>query len=270
VTAVTPLAVWATLLGLLGLAVGSFLNVVIYRVPAGVSVVRPASRCPTCQSEIRNRHNLPVLGWLVLRGRCADCSTPISARYPLVEFVTGTLFVLVTIRVVHLHITAALPAYLYLVAAGLALAFIDVDHRRLPNAIVLPSYIVVAVLLTIAAAVSHDWWALARAAISAVALFGFFAAIAFAYPAGMGFGDVKLAGVLGGLLGYLSWSALVVGAFAGFLLGAVGGVLLLALGRGGRKTAVPFGPFMIVGALVALFFAAPVAQAYLHLTGRSS
>jgi leader peptidase (prepilin peptidase) / N-methyltransferase len=263
------LAVWAALAGLLGLAIGSFLNVVIYRVPAGVSVVTPSSRCPTCDSAIRNRHNLPVLGWLALRGRCADCAAPISVRYPLVEFVTGALFVLVTVRSVQLHLAAALPAYLYLVAAGLALAFIDLDHHRLPNAIVLPSYVVVAVLLTIGSAVSHDWWALARAAISAASLFGFFCAIAFAYPAGMGLGDVKLAGVLGGLLGYLSWSALVVGAFAGFLLGAVAGLLVVALGRGGRKTELPFGPFMIVGALLALFCASPIAHAYLHLVGRA-
>jgi leader peptidase (prepilin peptidase) / N-methyltransferase len=267
--ALSPWAVWATVLGVLGLAIGSFLNVVIYRVPAGVSVVRPASRCPSCQSEIRNRHNVPVLGWLSLRGKCADCAAPISARYPLVELATGVLFVVVTLRVVHLHIAAALPAYLYFVAAGLALALIDFDHRRLPNAIVLPSYVVVGVLLTIAAAVSHDWWALARAAISAAALYAVFYAIAFAYPAGMGFGDVKLAGVLGGLLGYLSWSALVVGAFAGFLLGAVVGVIVVAVGHGGRKTALPFGPFMIVGAFLALFVAEPIAHTYLHLVGRA-
>ena len=257
------------LAGLLGLAIGSFLNVVIYRVPAGVSIVHPPSRCPGCGSAIRNRHNVPVLGWLSLRGKCADCAASISVRYPLVELATGVLFVAVTVRVVHLHIAAALPAYLYFVAAGLALAFIDFDHRRLPNAIVLPSYVVLAVLLTVASLSSHDWWALARAAISAAALFAIFFAIAFAYPAGMGFGDVKLAGVLGGLLGYVSWSALVVGGFAGFLLGAVVGAFMLALGGGGRKTAMPFGPFMILGALVALFWSGPIAHLYLHLVGRA-
>src|SRR6201999_634645 len=114
---------------------------------------------------------VPVLGWLTLRGKCADCAAPISARYPIVELTTGVLFVLVTVRLAHLHIAAALPAYLYLAGAGLALALIDLDHRRLPNSIVLPSYLVVAVLLTIASAVSRDWWALARALISAAALF---------------------------------------------------------------------------------------------------
>jgi leader peptidase (prepilin peptidase) / N-methyltransferase len=263
------LVVWATLAGILGLLVGSFLNVVVYRVPAGLSVVRPSSHCPNCGSTIRNRHNVPVLGWLALRGKCADCAQSISARYPIVEALTAALFVVLTIRLTNLHIVAALPAYLYFAAAGLALAAIDLDHRRLPDLIVLPSYAVVAVLLVIASAHSHDWWALGRAAIAAGSLFSFYFAIAFAYPGGMGFGDVKLAGLLGGLLGYLSWSALVVGAFAGFALGAVAGVIVIAIGRGGRKTAVPFGPFMIAGAMLAVFVANPLAHAYLHVLGRA-
>jgi leader peptidase (prepilin peptidase) / N-methyltransferase len=266
---VTALAIWAGLAGLLGLAIGSFLNVVIYRVPAGMSIVHPPSRCPGCGSSIRNRHNVPVVGWLSLRGKCADCATPISARYPLVELATGLLFVAVTVRVVHLDLTAALPAYLYFVAAGLALAFIDFDHRRLPDVIVLPSYVVIAVLLTIASVASRDWWALVRAAISAATLFAVFFTISIAYPAGMGFGDVKLAGVLGGLLGYVSWSTLVVGGFAGFLLGAIVGAVMLAIGGGGRKTAIPFGPFMILGALAAIFWAAPIAHTYLRVAGRA-
>lgn len=268
-TAVHPLALWAVLAGVFGLAIGSFLNVVIYRVPAGESVINPPSRCPSCGNTIRNRHNVPVIGWLMLRGKCADCANPISARYPIVEAATGALFVVITLRMAHLHLGAALPAYLYLAAAGLALALIDFDHKRLPDRIVLPSYAVVGVLLVIASAVTHDWWALARAAISAAALFAFYFAIVFAYPAGMGFGDVKLAGVLGGLLGYLSWSALVVGAFAGFLLGAVVGAAIIAARHGDRKTVIPFGPFMIAGAVLALFVAHPVAHAYLRLTGRT-
>jgi leader peptidase (prepilin peptidase)/N-methyltransferase len=268
-TSMVPVAVWAGLAGVLGLAIGSFLNVVIYRVPAGESVVSPASRCPTCSSEIHNRHNIPVLGWLVLRGRCFACRAPISPRYPIVEAATAALFVVVTVRFVGLHLSPALPAYLYLAAAGLALAVIDLDTKRLPDKIVLPSYAVVAVLLTVASVATHDWWALARAGIGGAALFAFYFALAFAYPAGMGFGDVKLSGIIGGVLAYLSWTALVVGAFGGFLLGAIVGVAVLASKRGGRKTALPFGPFMIAGAFVAIFVAQPVADAYLHLLGRS-
>jgi leader peptidase (prepilin peptidase)/N-methyltransferase len=246
----------------LGLAVGSFLNVVAYRVPRGESLVRPGSRCPSCGAPIRARHNVPVLGWVLLRGRCADCRTRIGLRYPVVELVTGALFAAMAARLDASGQTAAVPAYLYFTAVGIALTVIDLDVRRLPNAIVLPSYPVLAVSLTVAAAWSGDWWALARAGIGAAALFGFFFAVAFAYPAGMGFGDVKLAGIVGGVLAYLSWAALVVGAFAGFLLGAVVGVALMLGGRGTRKTAVPFGPFMVAGALVAIFAAQPLASLY--------
>jgi leader peptidase (prepilin peptidase)/N-methyltransferase len=257
-----PAPILLPLMLVLGLLVGSFLNVVIYRVPRGESVVVPGSHCPACGRPIRAWHNVPVVGWLALRGRCADCRAPIGIRYPLVELGTGLLFVAVTARLDQLHLRSALPAFLYFVAVGLALAIIDVDARRLPNAIVLPSYPVVAVALALSAAWQHDWWSLARAAIGAVALYAFFFVVAFAYPAGMGFGDVKLAGIVGGVLAYLSWSALIVGAFAGFLFGALFGLALIVGRRAGRKTAVPFGPFMIAGALAAIFVAAAVAEFY--------
>lgn len=255
------------LVAVLGLAVGSFLNVVVHRVPVGESVVSPPSRCPGCSSAIRPRHNVPVLGWLLLRGRCADCAAPISPRYPVVEATTAALFVAVTAQIAKLDLAPALPAYLYLAAAGLALALIDVEHHRLPDAIVLPSYVVVAVLFLAASAGTGDWWALARATIGGAALYGCYFTTALAYPGGMGFGDVKLAGVLGAVLGYLSWSTLVVGAAAGFLLGAFVGVPVALARGGGRRSAIPFGPFMIAGALLAVFVAQPVAHAYLHLIG---
>lgn len=254
-------------IALLGLAIGSFLTVVIDRVPRGESVVRPRSRCPNCGRRIRDRHNIPVLGWLILRGRCADCAHPIGIRYPLVELATAGLFAAVTIRLIDTP--AALPAYLCFTAIGVALAMIDLDTRRLPNAIVLPSYPVLAVLLTGSALWQGQWWPLARAGIGAAALFGFYLLLVMAYPKGMGWGDVKLAGLLGAVLGYLSWAALVVGAFAGFVLGAVLGVAVLLARQGDRKTALPFGPFMIAGALLAIFVADPLADAYLRLVGSS-
>ena len=253
------------LVALLGLAIGSFLNVVIYRVPRGESLVSPASQCPSCGAAIRARHNVPVFGWLWLRGRCADCRAPISFRYPLVELGTGLLFVAVTVRLDHLGLLSALPAYLYFAATGIALALIDLDVQRLPNSIVLPSYPVVAALLAVAAGVHGSWSPLLRAVIGGAILFAFYFALAFAYPAGMGFGDVKLAGILGAVLAYLSWRVLVVGAFGGFVLGAVVGLVVLATGRGGRKTALPFGPFMIAGALIAIFAGSSIADAYSHL-----
>jgi leader peptidase (prepilin peptidase)/N-methyltransferase len=253
----------AVLCALLGLAIGSFLNVVIWRVPRGASVVRPPSACPRCGNQIRARDNVPVVGWLVLRGRCRDCSEPISVRYPLVEAGTGALFAALAVR---FGLDAALPAFLYLGAIGIALALIDLDTLRLPDALTLPSYAVVAVLLGGAAVAQDDVSALLRAAIGALALGGFYFAVWFAYPAGMGFGDVKLAPTLGAYLGWLSYGVLAVGAFLGFLLGAVVGVAVIALHKGGRKTKIPFGPFMIAGTLIAVFVGQPLADAYTSFT----
>jgi leader peptidase (prepilin peptidase) / N-methyltransferase len=250
------------LVGLLGLAVGSFLNVVSYRLPRGESLSRPPSRCPACGAPIRARHNVPVLGWLVLRGRCADCSAPISVRYPAVELATGLLFVAVAARLDRLDLIAALPGYLYFVAIGVVLTVIDLDLKRLPNRIVLPSYPVLGLLLAGAAVADGDGWRLVRAGLAAAALFGFFAGLTFAYPRGMGFGDTKLAGLLGLVLGYLSWAAVLVGAFTGFVLGALVGVVVLASGRGNRKTALPFGPFLIAGTLIAIFAGDTIAGWY--------
>jgi leader peptidase (prepilin peptidase)/N-methyltransferase len=248
--------------GVLGLAVGSFLNVVIHRVPRGESVRRPGSHCPHCQAPVRPWQNVPVLSWLALRGRCAGCGTAISVRYPLVELATAALFVAVTAR---FGLTPALPAYLYLAAVSVALAMIDIDVRRLPNRIVLPSYAVAALLLLPAAALDGDWWTAARGLIAMAALYGGYFALALVYPGGMGFGDVKLAGLLGLYLGWLGWSSVLVGTFAGFLLGGVAGTALLVTRRAGRRTAIPFGPYMLGGALVAVLLAGPIAAWYAAL-----
>src|SRR5215218_4778317 len=162
------------LLMVFGLAVGSFLNVVVHRVPRRESLVAPGSHCPRCDAPIRAWHNVPVLGWLVLRGRCADCGTPISPRYPLVELGTGLVFAAIAWRLGQLHLLSALPAYLWFAGTGIALALIDLEVRRLPNAIVFPSYPVVVVLLATSAAWQQDWWSLVRAGLGALALFAFY------------------------------------------------------------------------------------------------
>lgn len=251
---------------LLGLAVGSFLNVVIYRVPAKVSLVRPPSHCPECGHRIRNRHNVPVVGWLLLRGRCADCRVGISGRYPVVELLTAVLFVAVAARIVDLDLAAALPAMLYFTAMGISLAVIDLDVGRLPNAVVYPSYPVLALLLGIASFVQHDPAALLRAAVGAVALLSFYFAVAFIYPAGMGFGDVKLAGIVGAVLAFVSYPVLAVGAFAAFLIGSVVGITKIVAGWSTAKSSMPFGPFMITGALLSLFVGSGVIEFYSRLT----
>jgi leader peptidase (prepilin peptidase) / N-methyltransferase len=257
-------AVVTGVVGLVGLVIGSFLNVVIWRLPRGESIVSPPSHCPGCDAPITPRDNVPVLSWLVLRGRCRHCHNRISARYPLVELGTGVLFALMVWR---LGLTWELPAYLYLAAIAVALALIDIDVHRLPNAIVLPSYPVVAVLLFLPTVAEGRWDDLLRAVLGAAILFAFYFLLAFIYPAGMGFGDVKLAGVLGAYLGWLGWGSLGVGAFLGFLLGGVLGALLVAVGRAGRKSKIPFGPFMLAGALIAVFAADLIVGLYTGLFG---
>ena len=251
------------LCALLGLLIGSFLNVVIARVPQRRSVVSPPSSCPSCGSRIRSRDNVPVAGWLLLRGRCRDCATAISARYPLVEALTGGLFAVLALR---FGPDPVLPAYLYLAAVGVALALIDLDVRRLPDVLTLPSYPVGAGLLAVGAAFGSPSGSLLRALVGGLAMLTFYFLLCLAYPAGMGFGDVKLSGVLGLFTAWLGWGAFAVGLFAGFLFGGVWGIGLILLGRGGRKSTVPFGPFMLLGALVAVLAGQPLAEAYLRLT----
>lgn len=257
-----------TAVGLLGLVVGSFLNVVIYRIPRGESLVHPGSHCPHCDHAVRARHNVPVLGWLMLRGRCADCAEPISVRYPLVELLTGVLFAAVTARLIDLGMLEALPAYLFFAAIGIALTVIDLDVMRLPNAIVYPTYVVLTGLLSFASLIEGSTEPLARAAVGAVTLFAFYFVLVIINPVGMGFGDVKLAGVIGAVLGYLSYPALVIGAFAAFVIGGLIGAGLILVRHATRKTAIPFGPSMVAGALLAILVSAPVADAYTHLVHR--
>lgn len=255
-----PIVIAAVLL--LGLAVGSFLNVVIYRVPRQLSLVRPPSACPSCERPIRNRHNVPVLGWLVLRGRCADCSSRISLRYPLIELVTAVVFLALTVRLDQLHLLASLPAFLLFAAAGIALTMIDVDVHRLPDTIVLPLYPILLLALTMSALVQDRPSALLRAGIGGAALFAAYYLLAFSYPAGMGFGDVKLAGLIGMVLGSISYPALIVGAFTAFLLGGIFGIAVMTIKRGSRKTAIPFGPFMILGVAISIFTSDALWHAY--------
>jgi leader peptidase (prepilin peptidase)/N-methyltransferase len=247
-----------------GLAIGSFLNVVIWRVPRGESVVSPPSHCPQCDHPIRQRDNIPLLSWLLLRGRCRDCSHPISPRYPLVELATAILFAVVALR---FGASWELPAYLYLAAITVALTLIDIDVRRLPDAIVLPSYGVALVLLLLPAIIDSRWDDLVRAVLGGAALFAGYFLLVLISPRSMGFGDVKLSGVLGLYLGWLGWGVLLLGAFAGFLLGALYGAVLMVAGKAGRKTAIPYGPFMLAGAMLAVLVGERLVDAYQGMFG---
>jgi leader peptidase (prepilin peptidase)/N-methyltransferase len=261
-------AVLGVLAGVVGLAVGSFLNVVVWRVPRGESIVSPRSHCPRCDAGIRPRDEIPVLSWVLLRGRCRDCKAPISARYPLVELLTAAVFVAMAIR--FRDDLGLLPAYLYLGGLGVALALIDFDVKKLPNVLTLPAYVVGPALLVLAV-LSKDgggWAALLRALGGLAAMFAFYYALWFGTGGrGMGYGDVKLAGVVGLFLAFLGWQVWLVGLFAGFFVGGVVGIALMAGGRAGRKTKVPYGPFMLIGALIAVLVGSGIAHSYLHVVG---
>lgn len=275
-TALPPPAVAAfyVFAGLFGLIIGSFLNVVIYRVPAGISLTRP-SQCPRCETPVKALQNVPVVSWIALRGKCASCGERISARYPLVELATASAFVAVIAWVLNTpmfggtewSVGILIVAYLYFAAISIALTMIDLDTRRLPNAIVLPSYLVGGILLTLVSLLSGDWRALGRAALGMVALYAFYFVLRLVGPGGMGGGDVKLAGVIGMYLAYLGWGVFAVGAFAAFLLGGIFGIALLIARRVGRKSAIPFGPWMIAGAWTGVFTGEALAGWYSVLVG---
>ncbi len=264
--------------GVLGLLIGSFLNVVIYRVPLGRSVVSPASACPGCSMPIQARDNIPVLSWLLLRGRCRNCKSGISWRSPAVELGTGVLFLLAAMLTVPAILGASSAAqlasailvtiaFLYLAAVTIALALIDIDVHRLPDRIVLPSYIVGVVLLGAASVLSGDGDRALRAGIAMVVLAAAYFLMAIAYPGGMGLGDVKLAGLIGLYLGFTGWGALAVGALAAFLLAGVFAGVLIATGKATRKSGIPFGPWMLAGAWIGLAAGQPIANGYLSLFG---
>jgi leader peptidase (prepilin peptidase) / N-methyltransferase len=236
-----------------GLIVGSFLNVVVHRLPRGESLTHPRSRCPSCGTQLRAIDNVPVVSWLALRGRCHHCGAPVSARYPLVELTTGALYAAV---VASQDDAVRIVLGLLLVTALVPIALIDLDHRIIPNRITGPAAIAAVIAI---AALDPDF--LPEAAIAAVAGGGFFFIAAVVYPRGMGMGDVKLAGVLGLYLGRAVAPAILIALVAGVVLGAA--IIARKGAREGRKTAVPFGPFLALGGMVAFFVGNELVDAYL-------
>jgi leader peptidase (prepilin peptidase)/N-methyltransferase len=232
--------------GVYGLLVGSFLNVVIWRVPRKESIVKPRSHCPSCETQLANRDNIPLVSWLVLRGRCRHCGTNISIRYPLVELLTGALFAAVGARFSH---SWALPAFLVLTGALIAISAIDLEHFIIPNRIVYPLGYASVFLLSLAALIENEWSMFGRSLLGALAAFSFFFVLHLIAPGGMGFGDVRLSFVLGLFLGWLGWPEVLGGLFAGFLYGAVIGIVLIAVGSRGRRQHIPFGPFLAAGTM---------------------
>jgi len=236
-----------------GLLIGSFLNVVAYRLPRGESLSHPGSRCPGCGAPIAPYDNIPVVSWLLLRGRCRRCGEPISIRYPLVEATTAVLYALV---VVAKDDALGIALGLLLVTALVPITLIDLELRLIPNRITLP-----AAVAAVLAAVILDVSFVPEQLIAGAAAGGFFLLAALAYPRGMGMGDVKLAGMLGLYLGRAVAPAIFAGLIAGVVVGAV--IVARKGAREGRKTAVPFGPFLALGGVFGLFAGDAIMDAYL-------
>jgi leader peptidase (prepilin peptidase)/N-methyltransferase len=248
------LAAEVTIAVVLGAVIGSFLNVVAHRLPRGESLVTPGSRCPTCSTPVKPYDNVPVLAWVWLRGRCRACRVRISPRYPLVEATTAALCA----AVVATHSGAASIALgVVTVLVLVPVALIDLSHHVIPNRITGP-----AAVLALALGSTLDPSGEPARLIAAGAAGGFFLLAAIASPRGMGMGDVKLAGLLGLLLGSAVAPALLIALVAGVLVG----VVVVARRDAGdrRRTGVPFGPFLALGGIAALFCGHAIVSAYLH------
>lgn len=241
--------------GLLGLVVGSFLNVVVYRVPRRQSLVSPGSRCSSCGARIRAYDNVPLLSYAWLGGRCRNCDARIPARYPAIEALTAVLFAAAAYGIPP---GVDLFRAFVLVAALLALAAIDLEHGLLPNVIVLPVGLLGLVLAVGDAA--GGWW---MYPLSALAVGGGLFALAASYPGGMGMGDVKMGAMLGALLG--PYAALAV--FVAALLGTVFAIVLVVFRKVGRRHPLPFGTFMAAGGVTGLLFGPELWGAYLGIAG---
>lgn len=255
-----------------GLVIGSFLNAVIYRVPKKESL-NTRSHCPRCEVQIRARHNIPIVSWLLLRAKCYDCGLPISWRYPAVELSGAVAFGVTTAFFLHTFDLDAIPktlaifGFLFLMASSIALGIIDWEVSLLPNRIVYPTIGCVISLLTLATLLSGDYGQLLRAAIGAFSLWLFYCIIWMWKPGAIGFGDVRLSLVLGFALAWLGWDVFALGVFASFMLASIFGIILILRAKAKGKTAIPFGPWMLIGAWLGVFFGTPLIDIYLHIGG---
>jgi leader peptidase (prepilin peptidase)/N-methyltransferase len=246
---------------LLGLIVGSFLTVAAHRVPRGESIVRPRSRCPRCGTPLRNVDNIPVVSWLLLRGRCHACGARISLVYPLIELACGALFVAVALAFEDPWAAGLLAPVLALLVS---LSVIDIRYRKIPNALVYPAVVLAAAYVVVADVAGSERLSAADAGLGFLAYGIGLLVIALISPRGMGMGDVKLAALIGLTLGSLGLRFVAVAAGVGILAGGVAAIVALLAGAG-RKSALPFGPFLALGAAVSTFAGGAIAEAYLDL-----
>ncbi|MEO7397243.1 MAG: prepilin peptidase [Ilumatobacteraceae bacterium] len=246
---------------ILGLVIGSFLTVVVDRVPRKKSIVAPGSACGNCGLELGPVDLVPVFSWLALRGRCRRCRAPIGVEPLVLELVTAGLFAAFA---VHFGLSWELAAFCVLGAGLAALSWIDLRIKKLPREVIYVTALIGVPLLCVAALVRGEprrMWMMVFGAGCALVFMG---GVYVLSRGGMGDGDVRLAPLLGAYLGWLNPGAVAVGLFLGFLLGALWGVAMMAVGRGGRKTAVPFGPFLAAGSIAAVWLGQPLIDLMLH------
>ncbi len=248
--------------GVFGLLIGSFLNVVIYRVPRQLSVVSPPSACPRCGNRLLTRDNIPVVSWLFLRGKCRSCAAPIAKRYPLVELLTGVLFSLIAAR---LGVSWSVPAFLAFTAGLIALSWIDVEHLLLPKRLVYIHLAIVFAMLLIAASITHEWRHLVIAVCCAIGWWLIFFLLNLFNPHWLGFGDVRFSLVLGLGLGWLSVGHVIFGFFAANFIGLIVSGALLIAKKIERSRRLPYGVFLSAGSVASILFAGPLLSP-LHLS----
>ncbi len=246
--------------GVLGLLVGSVAKVVVRRVPAGEHFLPVRRPCPSCAAAPGAIELVPVVGWLARRGRCPTCERRTGWRDPLVELGCAAVFVAAAVR---FGWAWELPAYLALFGGLVVLSAIDLEHFLLPNRVLYPTLFTVAPLLALASVLHGNAPSALHAAEGGLAAFALFFLINFAYPDGMAFGDVRLSGVLGMATGWLSLGHAVLAFFLAFLTSSVVGLTLVLLGVRGRRDPIPFGPFLALGAALAVLFGQPMLNAYL-------
>ncbi len=246
---------------LFGAVVGSFLNVCIHRIPSGISIVTPPSSCPNCGKKIRFYDNIPILSYIILGGRCRLCKTSISLRYPIVETLNGVLWVAVMWR---FGLGWPMVSYAVLVSSLLVITFIDLDCQIIPDRISIPGIpigIFLGSLILIDPFLRTSMLGWKNSLIGAALGFGLFYAIAVLSRGGMGGGDIKLMGMLGGFIG---WKGVLLTTFAGSLMGSIVGLFMVVFKGGGRKSKIPFGPFLAGGALLSLFFGQEILDWYIY------
>jgi len=254
------------IVAVIGLIIGSFLNVLIYRVPIKKSIAWPSSTCPNCDERIKKYDNIPLLSYLILRGKCRSCGQAISPRYPAIELLSAIL-VVISFLYFGITLSAVLSSFFLLIL--LTVAVIDIGHKIIPNVIILPSIVISGIIAVVGEIFGYETLPLVGQASLVEAIIGFLAGggllfiIALLWRGGMGGGDIKLAGFMGIFLGRY----VLMGLFAGFLFGSIAGLISMAVFHKDRRDLIPFGPFLSLGAIVALFFGPALLNWYLSASG---